>query len=157
MEIRGFKIAKKNLETGELYDVLLEHMPKRSTKHSAGYDMRAVEDVVIVAHNKKPTLVNTGIKAYMPGDEGGFLYNRSGNPKKLGLVLANGVGVVDADYFENPDNDGAIMFAFYNVSDTDVVIQKGDRIGQLVFQKYYLADDDNADGERVGGFGSTGV
>lgn len=59
------------------------------------------------------------------------------------------------DYYGNPDNDGEMMFAFYNVSNETVVIEKGEKLGQGLFIKYGITDDDNADGERVGGFGST--
>ena len=103
----------------------------------------------------KPTLVKTGIKAYMPNDEYLMLCNRSSNPKK-GLILANGVGIVDADYYSNPDNDGEIMFPFINIGNDTVEIRKGDKIGQGIFMKYKTTDDDMADGERTGGFGSTG-
>ncbi len=104
----------------------------------------------------KPTLVKTGVKADMEVDEGLKLYNRSSNPK-LGLVLANSVGVVDKDYFNNPGNDGHIMFAFFNFSAEDYWIKKGDRIGQGIFEKFLLTEDDEAIGDRVGGFGSTNV
>ena len=105
----------------------------------------------------KPTLVHTGIKASMEDDEVLELYNRSSNPKKLGLVLANSVGVVDADYFENPDNDGEIMFAFYNFMPWKVTLKVGDKIGQGVFKKFLrptkgLVVKEEA---RTGGFGST--
>ena len=70
-------------------------------------------------------------------------------------MISNSVGIVDADYYGNVDNDGAIMFAFYNVFAEDVEIKKGDIIGQAIFQKYEIVDGDNAEGERVGGFGST--
>lgn len=104
----------------------------------------------------KPTLVHTGIKACMEEDEVLHLYNRSSNPAKLGLVLANGVGVVDADYYNNSDNDGEIMFAFYNLSGQDVTLHVGDKLGQGVFQKYLRPDDAViCDEERNGGFGST--
>lgn len=103
----------------------------------------------------KPILVHTGVKAYMLKDEALFLYNRSGNPGKLGLVLANGVGVVDSDYYGNKTNDGEIMFAFYNFMPWTVSIKKGDKLGQGVFQKYLRADGDMAKGKRTGGFGST--
>jgi dUTP pyrophosphatase len=91
----------------------------------------------------------------MQDDEVLMLYNRSSNPKKKGLILANSVGVVDKDYYGNPDNDGHIMFAFYNIKSEPVEIKKGDAIGQAIFQKYFTTDDDSAEGERVGGFGST--
>ena len=47
------------------------------------------------------------------------------------------------------------MFAFYNIKEEDVVIKKGEAIGQAIFQKYLVTDDDIAEGERLGGFGST--
>ena len=140
--------------------------PVRATRRAAGYDFEASEDVLIpsiwkqiaagVTKDKvKPTMVGTGIKAQMDEDEVLMMYNRSGNPK-LGLVLANGVGVVDSDYFENPGNDGHIFFAFFNFSPEDVLVKKHQRIGQGVFQKFLLTNDDVEAGERTGGFGSTG-
>lgn len=104
----------------------------------------------------KPVLVPTGIKAYMLDDEKLDLYNRSSNPGKHGLVLANGVGLVDSDYYENEDNDGHIMFSFINVGYYDHKISKGDRIGQGVFTKFLKIDnDDGVARERTGGYGST--
>ena len=150
MKKRGFEIAKG----WEDKDI---HFPKRKTKYSAGYDFEAAEDVVVpkFVPGGVPTLVSTGIKAYMEDDEVLYLYNRSSNPKKKGLVLANSVGVIDKDYYGNPDNDGHIMFAFYNNREEDVTIRKGEAIGQGVFSKYLIIDDDTASGERTGGFGST--
>lgn len=106
-----------------------------------------------------PTLIHTGIKASMEEDEVLEIYNRSSNPKKLGLVLANGVGVIDADYYNNTDNDGEIMFAFYNILPWTVTIKAGDRIGQGVFKKYLRPTEGLRikDAERKGGFGSTGM
>ena len=91
----------------------------------------------------------------MKDDEYLMLCNRSSNPKKKGLVLTNGVGIIDKDYYGNPDNDGHIMFSFFNVKDEDITIHKGEAIGQALFMKYLLVDDDDAQGERTGGFGST--
>ena len=148
--VRGFEVAK-GFEDKEI------NLPIRKTKYSAGYDIEAAEDAVIPSFKKgmNPTLIKTGIKAYMQDDEVLYLYNRSSNPKKKGLILANSVGVIDKDYYGNPDNDGHIMFAFYNIKDEDVEIKKGETVGQAVFQKYLVVDDDNAEGERLGGFGST--
>ena len=73
-----------------------------------------------------PTLIPTGVKAYMEDDEVLYIYNRSSNPKKKGLILANSVGVIDKDYYGNQDNDGHIMVAFFNFKDEDVKINKGD-------------------------------
>jgi len=154
MKIRGFEVAKG-------FEEVNINLPRRSTAHSAGYDFECAEDIEIPpicqSENKKPTLVKTGVKAYMPEDEALFLYNRSGNPGKKGLVLANSVGVVDSDYYGNPDNDGHIMFAFYNFFSETVILKKGERIGQGIFQKYLKVDNDTAESSRQGGFGSSGL
>lgn len=148
--VRGFEVAKGFENEGV-------NMPVRKTKFSAGYDIEAAEDCVIPAFKlgQKPTLVKTGLKAYMQEDEYLMLCNRSSNPFKKGLVLANSIGIIDADYYGNSDNDGAFMYAFYNMFDKDVEIKKGDVIGQAIFKKYEIIDGDIAEGERVGGFGST--
>ena len=147
---RGFEIAKGWENKGI-------NLPVRKTKISAGYDIEAAEDTIIPAFKpgQKPTLVKTGLKAYCEPDEFYMLCNRSSNPGKRGLVMANSVGIIDSDYYENPDNDGHFMFAFYNIKEEDIVIKKGEAIGQAIFQKYLVTDDDVAEGERVGGFGST--
>ncbi len=147
---RGFEIAK-GFEDKEI------NLPIRKTKLSAGYDFEAAEDTVVPAFKRGdgPTLIKTGIKAYMEEDEVLYLYNRSSNPKKKGLVLANSVGVIDKDYYNNEDNEGHIMFAFYNIKDEDIIIKKGEAVGQGVFSKYLISDDDKATGNRIGGFGST--
>lgn len=129
-------------------------LPKRSTGKSAGYDFFVPEDTVCKAH--EITLVKSGVKAYMDDDETLLLFNRSSNPKKKGLIILNGVGVVDADYADNPDNDGEIGGLFYNMLDEDVVLKAGEKMMQGVFVKYGIVNDDAADGLRVGGFGSTG-
>ena len=150
MKTRGFEIAKgfedKNI-----------NLPIRKTKFSAGYDIEAAEDIIIEPFKPgiNPTLVKTGLKAYMKDDEYLMLCNRSSNPKKKGLILSNSVGIIDADYYGNPDNDGAIMFSFYNVKEQAVTIKKGEAIGQAIFMKYLISDYDNASGVRTGGFGST--
>ena len=146
-KIRGFEVAK-GFEDKEI------NLPERKTKYSAGYDIEAAEDVIIPSFKKgiNPTLVKT---VYMPDDEVVLLYNRSSNPKKKGLIMANSVGVIDKDYYGNPDNDGHIMFAFYNIKEEDIEIKKGEAIGQALFQKYLITDDDKAEGKRMGGFGST--
>ena len=147
---RGFEIAK-GFENANI------NLPIRSTKNSAGYDIEAAENCIIPAFKagQKPTLIKTGLKAYMQSDEVLILANRSSNPGKKGLILANSIGIVDSDYYENPDNDGHIMFAFFNFKDEDIEIKKGERIGQGMFQKYLVTDNDIAEGNRIGGFGST--
>lgn len=103
----------------------------------------------------KPTLVPTGIKCEMPEDMYLELSVRSSCPLKHWLILANGVGVVDSDYYNNSDNEGHIFFQIINLSPFDIVLKKGDTIGQGILKKYYLIDEDIATGLREGGFGST--
>ena len=150
MKQRGFEIAKGFEDKGI-------NIPERKTSKSAGYDIEAAEDVVIPSFKPgmKPTLIKTGLKAYCLDDEFYMLLNKSSGPFKRGLVLANSVGIIDADYYGNEDNDGHFMFAYYNFFDHDVEIKKGDPIGQVIFSKYLVVDDDNATGCRTGGFGST--
>lgn len=132
-------------------------LPKRSTKHSAGYDMFCPERVEIPPYKigDNPTMIKTGVKAYMQDDEYLMLCNRSSNPKKKKLIVPNGVGIADADYTDNEDNEGELGFLFYNLSNETVIIEKGEKLGQAIFQKYLVTDDDVADGIRNGGFGST--
>lgn len=148
--LRGFEVAAG----WEDKDI---NLPTRKTAKSAGYDVEAAVDTIIepFVRGCKPTLLHTGLRTYCQEDEWYMLANRSSNPGKRKMVLANGIGIIDADYYKNPDNDGEFMFAYYNMGDTPIEIKKGDIIGQVVFQKYLIVDDDHAEGERVGGFGST--
>lgn len=149
-KLRGFEVAK-GFENSNI------NLPVRKTRFSAGYDIEAAEDTTIPSFKKgiKPTLIKTGLKAYMEQDEVLILANRSSNPGKKGLILANSIGVIDSDYYGNPENDGHIMFAFYNIKEEDIEIKKGDAIGQAIFQKFLTTDNDVSSGERIGGFGST--
>ncbi len=149
MKKRGFEVAK-GWENQNI------HLPRRSTAHSAGYDIECAADVVVPSFRPgvKPTLIPTGLKVYCPTDEFLGLYNRSSGASK-GIVLGNGVGLIDADYYNNPDNDGHFQVIVFNVSDRDLTIKKGDRIAQGIFQKFMITDDDDATDERVGGVGST--
>lgn len=105
----------------------------------------------------KPTLVPTGIKCEVPTDMYLELSVRSSCPLKHWLILANGVGIIDADYYNNPDNEGHIFFQIINLSPFDIILKKGDAIGQGIFKKYYLTDDDTVTALRQGGFGSTDI
>lgn len=129
------------------------NIPQRKTRWSAGYDLEAAEDVTIPAGTVK--VVPTGLKAYMNADEVLMLHIRSSLALKQGLVLANGTGIVDADYVDNPDNEGHILLAIYNRSPHAVTISKGQPIAQGIFTKFLVTDDDRPGGKRIGGFGST--
>ena len=107
------------------------------------------------ATKAKPTLVSTGIKCAMEAGQYLELSVRSSTPLKHWLILANGVGIVDRDYYNNPDNEGEIFLQMINLAPFDILIQKGDKIGQGIIKTYNLTDDDAATGMRLGGFGST--
>ncbi len=147
--MRGFEIVKG-------YEDKRINLPVRKTAKAAAYDIEAAEDTVIPAFHLgvKPTLIPTGLKAYCADDEFFILCNRSSGPKK-GLVMANSIGIIDADYYGNESNDGHFFFQYFNCLDHDIEIKKGDVIGQVIFMKYLTVDNDEATGIRTGGFGST--
>lgn len=152
--LRKFEYVNRIISNG--YQMLNPkfELPKRSTAKSAGYDFIVPEDTVCKSH--QITMVKSGVKAYFPDDETLLLFNRSSNPKKKGLIILNGVGVVDADYADNQENEGEIAGLFYNMLDEDVILKAGEKMMQGVFVQYGITDDDNANGQRNGGFGSTG-
>ena len=159
------------------------NMPVRKTAHSAGYDFEAVKDILIEPYQHlssiimnssayepktlneisnitklnmaKPTLVSTGMKCKLADNEYLELSIRSSSPLKYWLILANGVGIIDADYYNNSDNEGEIFFQIINLSPFPIIIQKGEIIGQGIIKEYKLTEDDYATGLREGGFGST--
>jgi len=138
--IRGFEIL------GE-YDGI--KLPARKTAFSAGYDLQAAEDVRVT--ERQISLVPTGLKAFFPPDEVLLIYLRSSLAVKHGLILANGVGVIDADY------RGHIILPVTSLNG-DFEIKRGMRIAQGIFQKYLTVDGDEIGrgAVRQGRFGSTG-
>lgn len=128
-------------------------LPKRKTKKSAGYDFFAVEDFTL--YPNKLCIIPTGVKAYMEDDEVLYLHIRSSVAFKRGVRMLNSIGVIDADFVDNPDNEGEISLGLLSHNDDIVHIQKGERIAQGVFHKFLITDDDDAEGKRVGGIGST--
>lgn len=104
----------------------------------------------------KPTLVPTGLKVYMQEDEYLQIVNRSSNPLKRFLALPNGVGIIDADYYNNEVNEGHLFVQLINFGLTDYTIEKGDRIAQAIFTPFLKADGDTGGlAKRNGGFGSS--
>lgn len=150
MRKRGFEVVKGYEDKGI-------NLPVRKTKYAAAYDVEAAEKIVLPSFKKgmKPTLIPTGLKAYMQSDEVLLIVPRSSGPKKQGISFPHNVGVIDSDYYNNSDNEGHIFVQCINLKDEDVVIKKGEAVAQAIFQKYLTVDDDNAEGERTGGFGST--
>lgn len=167
MKIRGFEICSEYLDK----DI---HLPIRKTKNSVAYDIEAAIDTTIPSIWKtifknikiflsgkdnyeyfKPTLIHTGLKSYFGEDEVLIMANKSSFPLKKGLIMANSIGIVESDYYNNCSNEGHLMFMYYNIGFKDVIIKKGESAGQAYFQKFLKADNDVADGIRTGGFGST--
>lgn len=132
-------------------------LPIRKTCASAGYDIAAAENVCLRAGEM--ALIPTGLKAYMQQDEYLAIHIRSSLAVKQRLVLANSQGIIDADYYNNADNEGHILIALLNGGSQDVVVSAGMRIAQGIFCKYLLTDQDESTGkeERTGGIGSTGT
>lgn len=149
MRLRGFEPLSSYKDTNL-------SLPVRKTQYSAGYDIAAAEDVIL--QPATTTLIATGFKAYMLGDEYLGIHIRSGLSVKNNLSLINGQGIIDADYYNNADNEGHIMIAIYNHNSQDVLISKGTRIAQGIFYKYLVTDTDEENSfiTRAGGIGSTG-
>lgn len=147
----------RKFEVIEKYKDKEINLPRRETLYSAGYDLRAAESITLKPFKLGdiPYFIPTGIKALFGKDEFLMITNRSGGPKK-GLVMTNGIGIIDSDYYNNPDNEGHIFLQFINITNKDIIINKGDRIGQAVFCKYLKTGDDLPNNKkRTGGHGST--
>ena len=164
MKKRGFeKISRKQVMSDfdfgkDLAGYYLEEAikePKRATSKSAGYDILSPYEFKLKSNQE--IKLPTGLKTYMQPDEVLMIYPRSSLGFKYYARLANSTGLIDADYYNNNDNEGHIWVKLRNESDKVMEIEEGEAICQAVFQKYLLADDDSFDGdERKGGIGSTG-
>lgn len=176
---RGFEVVSK-------YANEQLTLPYRTTQNAAGYDFQSAKEMIIpsiwklnflkvlwaIRHETavtpdelekakrvlKPFLIPTGIKAYMNPNEVLIIANRSSNPLKRGLTIPNGIGVIDADYYNNEGNEGEIFVQILNFGIRDIQIAKGERIAQGIFMPYLLADQDDQAQKitRSGGFGSSG-
>lgn len=130
--------------------------PKYQTVGSAGMDLSAAIDEDILIKRGETVLVPTGIAIALPDNNSvAYIYARSGLSIKHGVMLANGVGVIDSDY------RGEIKVGLINLGEEDYVIKKGDRIAQMVFAPVLIAEtvqvEELPDTDRgTGGFGSTG-
>ena len=133
------------------YDELI--LPKRSTKYSAGYDFYSPIDVTLMPGERK--VIPTGIKVCMEENEFLAIYVRSSLGFKWDVRMCNQVGIIDADYYGNVENEGHIFVCLKNEGNKEVNINKGDRFVQGIFTPYLITDDDCATGNREGGIGST--
>lgn len=159
-------------------------LPRRATMFSAGYDFFVAETTTVPSfrylpddpfdpsesmtiealaqltkkNGFRPTLVPTGVKCYLDPDKYLQLSLRSSIPLKTWLILANGVGIIDRDYVDNPSNEGHIYFQVINLSPYELVIPRGEKIGQGIILPYERTQNDPVESvERTGGFGSTGL
>ncbi len=137
-----------------LYDEI--KLPKRATKGSAGYDFYAVEDFTLLPG--ETIKIPTGIRAKISDGWVLCIYPRSGLGFKYRLQLDNTVGIIDSDYY-NSSNEGHIMIKITNNSleGKSVAVEKGTAFAQGIFVEFGITEDDDADGIRDGGFGSTTV
>lgn len=148
-------MRKRGFEIISTYKDKNINLPSRKTAKSAGYDLEAGTDVLIEAG--KTAIIPTGLKAYMLDDEYLGIHIRSSLAFKKHLNLINAQGIIDADYYNNSDNEGHIMIGIINFGTEDVQIKKGMRIAQAIFYKFLTVDDEILDDTiRQGGFGSTG-
>ena len=157
--MRGFEVVS-------IYQKKGVKLPKRQTEHSAGYDLELIEDIVLEPHEVKAG--KTGLKAYMESDEVLYIYPRSslavgkkrklknGNVEECFVTLPNNVGVIDADYYNNLNNEGHIQILLYNFGKSTVHLEKGERVAQAIFSKYLTCENEQVIlKKRTGGFGST--
>ena len=136
-------------------------LPTRADVGSAGYDFRVLNRARI--DPGKTVIFETGIKVFIPS---GFhlylaLHVRSSIGIKKECVLANSTGIIDASYYNNPDNEGHILIALRNMGSKPVIIEAGERVAQGIFTPYSYCETTEEYAEllekkRVGGIGSTG-
>lgn len=147
-KIRGFEVINDNMRKtqGEV------KLPTRGSSKAMAYDFYA-NDIYTV---KPDEIVKiwTDVKAYMQDNECLVINVRSSMGGKF--MLANTQGWIDADYYSNESNDGNIGIFLKNISDKEIIINKGERIAQGVFLNFLVADNGNTDKNRTGGFGSSG-
>ena len=150
--IDAFKDTYTETEIVNIYDNI--KLPRRATKGSAGYDFYT--PINITLRPNETIKIPTGIRCFIDEDWVLKLYPRSGLGFKCRMQLNNTVGIIDSDYFYS-DNEGHIMAKITNDTNEDknVVVEVGDGFMQGIFVQYGITFDDEADGIRNGGFGST--
>jgi dUTP pyrophosphatase len=153
-----FKKRVIELFGGDELDEVMEKfrnmkLPSRSTASSAGYDFYIPFGISI--RPGETFIIPTGVKVKLDPDKVLMIAPRSSIGIKKHLRLANTQAYIDADYYNNPDNEGHMWLSLQNHGDRDFVCKKGCAFGQGVFTKFLVTDDDDASGSRVSGIGST--
>jgi dUTP pyrophosphatase len=152
---RGFELVSKYTDT---FTDNQFKLPARGTKKSACYDIfNNTGKNIILAPGELSGAITTYVKSYMLDDEVLMAYVRSGHGFKFSVRLANSTGIIDCDYYNNPNNEGEIFIKLHNQGEKELVIPVGEAMAQVMFQKYLLADNDDETigGDRNGGIGST--
>ena len=142
----SFKQFSKDIKDDkELYENY--KLPSRNSKKAAGYDFYLIEDIEM-----KPgdiVKIPTGVKSYFEDDEVLMIFVRSSTGFKYNIRMVNQVGIIDADYYNNKDNEGHMYIKLQNEGDKTVSFKKGDHLAQGIFMKYLTTDDDEGnDKER---------
>ena len=149
----SYKQFKKDVcDDKELYESI--ELPKRSTSKSAGYDIRSIEEYTLKPGESHA--FKTGVKVEMNDDEVFFIFDRSSVGFKYDVCLSNSVGVIDADFYNNPENEGHMAIKLINHGTKEFKVNIGDRIAQGIFVKFLTVDDEDKNIKiRKGGIGST--
>ena len=129
-------------------------LPSYGTSEAAGFDLAAAHDLVVAP--RQIALVRTGLVIEVPSGYFLAIFARSSTPLKRGLIVSNGIGVIDPDY-SGPNDE--VMIQVMNVTDSDVSLHRGDRLAQgIILAAPRVAWDEVNEIREVtrGGFGSTG-
>lgn len=158
MKLRGFEFisteqARKDF--GKDLSIAEPKLPKRGTKLAAGYDIYAPYNIILAPGEE--INIPTGLKTYMQPGEVLMAFPRSGLGFKYYCRLANTVGVIDGDYYNNSNNEGHMFVKLRNEGNKEMVIKQGEGMCQMIFMPFLLVDGDSFGNgeERKGGFGST--
>ncbi len=141
------QFKKDIMEDENLYNNYM--LPKRKTNSSAGYDFFAIKSFEIKPGEIKK--IPTGIKAKFPDDEVLLLVIRSSMGFKWNIRMCNQVGVIDADFYNNPDNEGHMWLALQNEGDKIFKVNAGEAFGQGIFIKYQcVSNEEEINNKRTG-------
>ena len=151
-DIRKVHIFVDQWAKEECYENL--KLPKRATSGSAGYDFYL--PVNIKVYPGDTLLIPTGIKAELDKSKVLEIYPRSSLGFKYRMKICNTVGIIDADYYNNENNEGHIMIKIENCGDSPIELAAGSAFAQGIIKEYFLVDDDEPiEKVRKGGMGST--
>lgn len=149
----SFEQFKKDIiDDKSLYEEY--NLPKRQTKYSAGYDFEAIFDILLKPGEAKK--IPLGLKVNMNHDEMLMIVVRSSLGFKYNVRMCNQVGIIESDYYNNPNNEGHLFVKLQNEGDSPLLIKKGDRFCQGIFTKFLTIDnEEEIKNTRTSGIGST--